>query len=292
MRGVVVGLAGIVGLVAASSLAGQESGDPGRPPASFDSLVAVARASSAPYRDPEAAIAAGYRPLGPDFPGMGRHWINPRLLVEGRVDVSRPPILEYASVDGQLTLVGVAYAKLVSGDEVPDEFPVDDGAWHFHSGSVDEEGLLRGHEGLEGSHHTGPRIALLHAWVWLENPGGLFATDNWALPFARLGLVPEQGVLPAAAKALSLASGGARFFEAVIRAVGAPDSLDLATVRLALERYQALVDEIRPAAASPRRLTAEDLSCLADLWGQLWAEIAGSVSPQVSDRLRSLVARQ
>lgn len=288
MRTVIVGLAGIVGFVAVSSLSGQEGGVSGRSPASVNAFVTAARAATAAYRDPSAAIAAGYRPLGPDFPGMGIHWINPRLMVEGQIDVSRPPILEYASIDGQPTLVGVAYAKLVAGGDVPDEFPVEASTWHFHSGSVDEESLLRGHEGLEQGHDAGPRIAVLHAWVWLENPGGLFATDNWALPFARLGLVPEGRVPAGAGKALSLASGGGRFFEAVFRAVAALDSSDLARARLALDRYRTLVEQIRPAAPAPRRLTPEELSYLAELWSRLWAEIAGSVT---NPRTAALVMR-
>ncbi len=36
-------------------------------------FVTRARAGTEALRNPEAARLAGYHPVGPDFPGMGRH---------------------------------------------------------------------------------------------------------------------------------------------------------------------------------------------------------------------------
>src|SRR5438034_4029628 len=152
------------------------------------SFVARARAGTEALRHPDAARLAGYHPVGPDFPGMGRHWIHTALILRPIPDAAQPPVLEYAEIDGVPTLVGVAYAVLVSADTAPASLPVPKAAWHFHQGTVDEESFLRSHAGVD--HMTpgrpGPRLAVVHAWIWLDNPDGLLATDNWALPYARL----------------------------------------------------------------------------------------------------------
>src|SRR5207247_2618635 len=80
------------------------------------SFVARARAGTEALRHPDAARLAGYHPVGPDFPGMGRHWIHTALILRPIPDAAQPPVLEYAEIDGVPTLVGVAYAVLVSAD--------------------------------------------------------------------------------------------------------------------------------------------------------------------------------
>jgi len=174
-------------------------------------FIAGARAGTASYRDPQVARAAGYRPVGPDFPGMGRHWIHPALILRDTLDPAAPPILEYAEIEGRPTLVGVAYAKLVHDATPPAGLPVPAAAWHFHQGTVEEESFLRSHAGLvhgAPARTREPRIAVLHAWIWLENPGGLLATDNWALPYARLGYRMPAGASHDAGHAVALAGGG------------------------------------------------------------------------------------
>ena len=46
----------------------------------------AARLATARYRDISRAIADGYRPIGPDTPAMGQHWIQLGLLIGGKVD--------------------------------------------------------------------------------------------------------------------------------------------------------------------------------------------------------------
>src|SRR5437773_8658620 len=159
------------------------------------SFVARARAGTEALRHPDAARLAGYHPVGPDFPGMGQHWIHTALILRPIPDPAQPPVLEYAELNGKLTLVGVAYAVLVKSDTAPASLPVPAAAWHFHQGTIEEESFLRAHAGVSHEMHStpGPRLAIMHAWIWLDNPDGLFATDNWALPYARLGLdVPRS----------------------------------------------------------------------------------------------------
>jgi hypothetical protein len=230
--------------------------------APLDELVARARAGTERYRDPQAARAAGYRPVGPDFPGMGRHWIHAGLILRDTPDPAEPPILEYAEIVGQQRLVGVAYAALVRGHHPPSWLGVPSDAWHFHGGTVEEESFLRRHAGLDESHgsQAGPRIAVLHAWIWLENPAGLLATDNWALPFARLGY-PAIEAPRAASQALALAAGenGRGYVESLVRAVGRLTPQEAAAVAPVVARHQSAARALLAGGSPP-------LEELADCW--------------------------
>ena len=245
------------------------------------SLVARARAGTEALRHPDGARLAGYHPVGPDFPGMGRHWIHTSLILRTAPDPSQPPVLEYAELNGTTTLVGVAYAVLVNSDTAPTSLPVPAAAWHFHQGTVDEESFLRSHAGV--THMMpgppGPRLAVVHAWIWLDNPDGLFATDNWALPYARLGLhVPAHGSR-AAARALALAAGdgGRMYLEALIHAVGQPSDSETAAVASVVRRHQAQA-----------RARASETAALEECWRALWIDVQVVVRPEVWQRLEAV----
>ena len=244
------------------------------------SFVARARAGTEALRHPDAARLAGYHPVGPDFPGMGRHWIHTALILRPIPDPAQPPVLEYAELNGTPTLVGVAYAVLVNADTAPPSLPVPKAAWHFHQGTVDEESFLRSHA---GAGHVmpgpGPRLAVVHAWIWLDNPDGLLATDNWALPYARLGLrIPSHGSR-AAARALALASGdgGRLYLEALIHAVGQPSDSEMTAVRTIVGRRQ--------TEARQHATRADELELC---WNALWSDVRTVVRPEVWDRLNAL----
>ena len=242
-------------------------------------FVAAARTGTAPYRDVQVAQAAGYRPVGPDFPGMGRHWVHPALILRDTLDPAAPPILEYAEIAGRPTLVGVAYAKLVRDDTPPRGLSVPPAAWHFHQGTVEEESFLRSHAGL-AHREPGPRIAVLHAWIWLENPDGLLATDNWALPYARLGHRMPPGSSQDAARAMALASGdgGRHYVEALLRAVGRPSPVEGEALARLVEKHQ----------AAARALLPSDVQGLEHCWTELWKDVRAAVQPAVWERLLAL----
>lgn len=246
--------------------------------ASLDDFVARARLGSARYREPDSARAAGYRPVGPDFPGMGQHWVHPSLILRDTLDPSEPPVLEYAEINGRPTLVGVAYAALVMNATPPISLPVPAEAWHFHQGTVEEESFIRSHAGV-GHVMPGPKIAVLHAWIWLDNPDGLLATDNWALPYARLGLrMPSRGSR-AAARALALAAGdgGRMYLEALIHAVGQPNDSETTALASVVRRHQA-----QARAHVPQ---AEELEAC---WLALWNDVKAVVRPEVWERLAAV----
>jgi hypothetical protein len=190
-------------------------------PEQVGEFVASVRAATARYRDQAAAIADGYRRIGPDFPSMGEHWLSIALVVRPELDPLHPPILEYVTVAGKPVLAGVAYTQLVREGIPRAPVPAPPDAWHFHQGTVDEESFILSHaaHGAEAVDPARPRIGVLHAWLWLENPAGIFATDNWALPWRRLGITPPEWAHTAspAELAAALAAGGEVYFATLLR---------------------------------------------------------------------------
>ena len=181
-------------------------------------FVAAARRGSELYRDRNAAIAAGFRRLGGDFPSMGEHWAHPGKVIAGRFDVADPPMLTYANIEGKPVLLGVVYAVPLERGEHPPALPGGINAWHEHNGTVDEESFLPEHGGDHSAMHAGTRLAILHVWTLLPNPAGDFAAENWALPFARLHLRAPALIPEGAARALSLLSGAGEFYSNLLEA--------------------------------------------------------------------------
>jgi hypothetical protein len=248
------------------------------PPAdSVRAFVEDVRAATARYHDRAAAIADGYRRIGPDFPSMGEHWVSIPLVVRGEVDRRHPPILEYVTVAGRPRLAGVAYTQLVREGPPQAPLPAPASAWHHHAGSVDEESFILGHAASAGAWDSaaGPRIAVLHAWIWLENPAGIFATDNWALPFHRLGIEPPPGSEEPTPVALAaaLATGGQAYFLALLRLREGLAAEPAARVAALLDRHAVeWAARLRPVAERRLHLPAAELS---DGWWNLDRELRG-----------------
>jgi hypothetical protein len=120
---------------------------------------------------------------------------------------------------------------------------------------------------------------VLHAWIWLDNPDGLLATDNWALPYARLGYAAPADVSPDAARALALAAGdaGRAYLEALIRAVGQPDAAETEVLAAIVARHQTAARGLGPNATA-----------LEHCWNHLWDEVAITVRPAVWERLQTV----
>lgn len=255
-------------------------------------FVARARSATERYRDRRQAVADGYRPIGGDFPGMGEHWIQITTLFAGRFAVENPPVLEYATIGGQPTLVGVAYAlPLLAGEDAP-TFPAPH-AWHEHTGTVEEETdfftqVMASHESMGDA-----RLAMLHAWVWLPNPDGMFRSDNWALPFVRAGLVaPTADPGPEAGRAVSLLSGGDAFYENVFRNVAgaAANASDNAAI------HDAVAAARRAAADWVTRhqqgaATTKSLDQLRGIWVDLWRTLDSTLSAGARAKLHALEVR-
>jgi hypothetical protein len=230
-----------------------------------DTFLDRARAGTARYADQQTAIIDGYRKIGRDFPAMGEHWIRIGLVFDAVVDPARPEVLNYVSVGGRPVLVGLGYAvPLLEGESAPDE-PAGRDAWHDHSKTIDEETFMTHVHGQEREVIRGPRLAMLHAWINATNPDGIFAADNWGLPYVRLGLDVPSAAPADAAKALSLLTGGLDYFEAQLGAAHASmgHHMDLRPALLAARtKAEAIVRSRRS-----NLLSAEELLALANVWG-------------------------
>jgi hypothetical protein len=232
-------------------------------------FLAAAREGTRRYTSLDSAIADGYRRLGGDLPSMGEHWIHPARVMFGRIDAARPSILLYVRTDSGPRLAGVAYTTVLGRDAPYPDFPA--GAWHEHNGTVDEETLPLTHAmRMPTTQET--RVAILHAWIWVENPRGVWAADNWMLPFVRAGLAPDS-TLGGAARALSLLPAGAvAHYARVIATTVGGDDAQRARAREELQRAAAQVAAIRSGVS--QWLSDRDAERLEAVWNELWACIA------------------
>jgi hypothetical protein len=123
--------------------------------------VAAIRQATAPFHDISKAEAAEYQLLDVCFEdpagGMGFHYVNPGLIADPEVAVTRPEALVYEPTsNGRLKLVGVEYIAALPETAPP---PVV--------------------SGLDMEMHWNPAVGLwvLHAYVWKPNPAGMF--EDW-----------------------------------------------------------------------------------------------------------------
>jgi hypothetical protein len=196
-------------------------------------------------------------------------------------------VLSYLRVNGKPILTGVAYARPVQRGETPPPFVLP-GLWHFHSGSIDEETLLLNPRSMDHGSADQPRLAMVHAWIWMENPGGLFAQDNWALPFRRLGLPVPDMVPPQASKALFLLSDGVDYYARLVETAGTPTDADRAAVQRVLERYHARVQRRYQTMRDANAVTEDDVSWLASQWQAIWGALKENVSPALWAQIKML----
>jgi hypothetical protein len=125
--------------------------------------LAAARAGTAAYHDLQAAIDDQFvEPFNPNpcftLPdaGMGFHYVKPSRVVDLTAVAAEPELLVYMPDDkGVQHLVAVEY--LVPGS--PDDTPPELFGQQFHFTP-----LVNGWT--------------LHAWIWRENPAGLFEDFN------------------------------------------------------------------------------------------------------------------
>lgn len=151
---------------------------------------ALKRAQSATekYQDVRAAEADGYRVFGPYVAGMGFHYVNTRLTRTG-FDPERPPILLYEKdAASGLRLVGVSYTLPAhAGDDeqpVAAPFPRALAAWHKHQNIclfADRSIRMKLNDAeciQQGGRFIATTDWMLHAWIWKDNPAGVFSPTN------------------------------------------------------------------------------------------------------------------
>jgi hypothetical protein len=247
---------------------------------SLTEFAAQARPSAEVFRDQSAAIAAGYRRVGMDFPSMGEHWLNRSLLLQDRFEIAKPALLSYAMIEGRPVLTGVVYALLLQPGELPPPVPGGRGVWHDHSGTLTEESALPVHRGGM-SDTTATRLMVLHAWVGIPNPAGLFEADNWALPYVRAGVPIPNPVSIGAARALSLLSGAKEYYIALAEAEGATR----AAVTPALDSCASVAAPIAERMRARGSSAPADVAALEDAWRSAMQRIARELGTAVAARL-------
>ena len=138
--------------------------------------VTNVRDATASYNDPAVALAGGYDLLTDsadiaciDQPGegaMGIHYVKGALVQAGKVDPARPQALVYErSPEGKLALAAVEYVVLKDG-------------WDADHGAPPS---LFGQQFMltqAGNRYGLPAFYSLHAWVWKDNPNGMFSMYN------------------------------------------------------------------------------------------------------------------
>lgn len=132
-----------------------------RAPLPTDQLARV-RAATARYHDLANALADGYADIDVVIPNMGRHYLKSSLL-DATFEVERPELLVYSpGANGRMKLVAVEYAvPLDQAEQAPEGF----------RGSADQWFANQQFQ-----------LWTLHAWVWEENPQGVFTPTNSRVP--------------------------------------------------------------------------------------------------------------
>jgi len=182
---VVAPVAAVVAVVALSpALAAGDQGAPAVPGhgahgAGVQRELAQVRAATARFHRVEEAVAAGYQ-LGwvngsgtrivagcvahPTAGAMGYHYFNADLMADNDVNALEPEVLVYApDPDGGLDLVAVE--------------------WVVRSAQSNPPGVSAAPSVLGMDMHIlvpppGPAFYLTHAWIWADNPAGMFADWN------------------------------------------------------------------------------------------------------------------
>jgi hypothetical protein len=148
-----------------------------------------ARQATAKYQDVHVAEADGYQPMGTEFPGMGVHFV--RTMEVKDFQIENPPILLYhkdINAPGGYSLVGVGYLWDApagpDGQPLNPPFPKSLAHWHRHENICMLASLDNPHELSEsqcrekGGHFIAQTQWLVHAWIWKDNPAGVFTAEN------------------------------------------------------------------------------------------------------------------
>lgn len=128
------------------------------------SELASVRAATASFQQVENAMDAGWDFIAsdcvdnPGVGGMGFHYVNTDL-VDLTIEPEKPEVLVYAPhANGKLRLVAVEYMVPAAPWDAANDAPP----------------TAHGHE-----MHLNPHLEayVLHAWIWQNNPAGMF--EDW-----------------------------------------------------------------------------------------------------------------
>jgi hypothetical protein len=127
----------------------------------------VIKEATRQFRDPGAAVAAGYLPTDDCVPGMGYHYLLPAYLDDTNIDPVLPELLVYVPTrQGGRKLGAIEYMRVDADQDKSTDF---------------DRPTLFGHpfDGPMDGHMPGMPIHYdLHAWVYVDNPDGELIANN------------------------------------------------------------------------------------------------------------------
>jgi len=231
-----------------------------------------------PLSDTDAATDAGFFPVLGWIPSMGTHWVNMERMEDG-FDRLKPDHLMFSPIDGELKLVGAAYAfRGARRAKLPDAFAGSLDRWHDHPWLAPE----------------GETIHMLHVW-FVDSPDGPFAGHNPWLPFWAVGLTPPDESRmrdPATARRI-------RALGSALSTTVEPGTTDLILQRVAgdgvlqdVERHRMVIRDLVPGLK--RAQAKGDLAewdRLAERGAREWEAIRGRyLAAAPTPRARAIVA--
>jgi hypothetical protein len=235
-------VAGFV-VFAASSLVAQSSNSTAGLTSKAKAQIDSVRSAVAKYADPRVAEDSGYEPVFGLVPLQGVHYVRPDLIKGGTFNLTQPPVLMYAPVNGTPKLVGVAYAyEHPRAEPLPEGFDGADDDWHTHD---------------ELSRDPNDHIVMVHLWL-TDSPSGPFARYNPYLPYMAAALKrPSAAELNAKtasgerarrfAFALAIATHPPQLFD-VLESRGGPE-----LTRVAYPHRRALMTAVDSLALAEKR---------------------------------------
>lgn len=136
--------------------------------------LAEVREATARYHQHQVAVDDGLFALADadgltciEDPGgtgaMGTHWVSGDRVGDGEINVAQPEVLLYDMSQPKPRLLGVEYVVFVA-DWGEDRDPPQLFGHEFHFVEA-------------GNRYGMPPFYELHAWVWHNNPGGMF--EDW-----------------------------------------------------------------------------------------------------------------
>lgn len=134
-----------------------------------DAGLGAARAFTAQYQSEAAAIADGFTPTDECVPNMGYHYVN-FSRIDTNLEPSRPEAVLYVSTPDGGRQLAAAEWLVVDADQ---DLATDDDRPTLFGHPFD--GPMLGHAPGMPIHYD------LHAYAWVENPDGGFATWNPAI---------------------------------------------------------------------------------------------------------------
>ena len=148
------------------------------------------RAATEKFRDVDVALKAGYRQATEEVPNMGAHFVHAMWSLDGKFDPARPEILLYVrDDDGEWELVGTSFVQALhlAGFDHPEAFagPLDN--WHVHyelctGPTFNSRSATQAECRRDGGTWLPAYGWMIHAWVWVDNPLGVFTMWNPSIP--------------------------------------------------------------------------------------------------------------